>query len=519
MIKLIRNYTYDNKYTYTKSFGSKTDQLNYFNSLLSITDNELNEENEQGYIKEGESFVVNYNYDYLVSLGVNYILFNNGYKDIFAFITNKEYLSEDMTRLNYEIDVMQTFMFDFTLRKSFIERKKCTIDELTDYDEGIDTGEHYISSTWDVITKNSTFFAIFGGFKDYNVVNNVVTETPLYSVDRPITKIDDIVYPFMLIALDTEIGINAFYKYLVDLPNLLGIVRFPNCFYNVTTMDIPLIKMVDGNIIKTSVSCPKVVTSVNGLAIEGLGLNIPKSELTDFFPYTFYVLTDGESEPLIMHPQHLQSNVTIYSKFALSHIPVERYYPSYYKGDTTGKVYNVTNSSVMMLPTGNNGGLETIVASASQITQQKGSMITNILAGVVVGAVGLATGGIGIAVGAVALGASVASGINTVKENIARNKDIELTPSTIKSYGTPSTRDVFGTNKVRVLKYTIKDSYKTRLLNFIDRYGNKYNNYGIVDIKTYKGYIKFIQPNIDGKMDNIYLDKITNILEGGIYIE
>lgn len=518
MITLIKSYPYDNSYNYTKMFGSISAQKTFFNSFGSIDITE-----ETAYIKEGESFCVDYNYDYLVSQGINYIIFNNGFKDIYAFITRKEYVNDESTRLNYEVDVFQTFMFDFSVKKSFIERKKCEAYEiplLTDYDEGIEIGEHYIESSYDVITKEGHYYAMFGGFRDYYINNNVMTETPFYDVDRPITTIDGIIYPFMLIALDTEIGVQAFYKYLVDLPNLLGIIRFPACITMVTTLDLPIVKMVNGNIERTLISCPKVVTNITATPIDGQSITIPKEVITDFYPYTYYVLTDGETDSLIMQPQYLLNTLTIYGKVALSHSPVERYYPNYYKGETEGTVYNITNSSVMMLPTGTNGGIETLLSSANQINQQKISAISNMLTSTIVGgAMGVAGGVPGLIMGGVMAGGAIANGFNSIQENIARNKDIELTPSSIKSYGTPSTRDAFYTDRVRILKYTIEDKYKDRLLNYIDRYGNKYNNYGIVDVKNYRGFIKFVAPDIDAKIDNMYLNKITEILERGIYFE
>jgi hypothetical protein len=523
VITLLKNYSYDNSYNYTKSFVSKASQSSFFNSFSQIIVNPYGEDEEQGYIKEGDSFCVGYEYDYLVSQGVNYVIFNNGYKDIYAFITKKEYVNEETTRLNYEVDVMQTFMFDFTINKSFIERKKCKPEEiplLTDYDEGVEIGEHYIESAVDVMTKEGHYYAMFGGFRDYYINNNVMTETPFYNTDRPVTTIDGIIYPFMLIALDTEIGIQSFYKYLVDLPNLLGIIRFPACISMVTTLDLPIVKMVNGNIERSLISCPKVVTSITASSIEGQSISIPKEVITDFFPYTYYVLTDGETDSLIMHPQYLLDTLTIYGKVALSHSPVERYFPNYYKGETEGTVYNITNSSVMMLPTGTNGGIETLLSSANQINQQKISAVSNMLTSTVMGgAMAIGGGPTGLIMGGVMASTAIANGFNSIQENIARNKDIELTPSSIKSYGTPSTRDTFYTDRVRVLKYTIEDKYKTRLLNYIDRYGNKYNNYDIIDIKNYSGFIKFASPDIDGKIDNMYMNKITEILERGIYFE
>lgn len=517
MIKLISFYPYDNNYDYTKLFNSKTEQNNFFNSFHSI---EISD-NEQGYIKEGSSFIIDINYDDLVSTGSNYVIWNNGYKDLYCFITSKEYIDEECSRINYEIDVLQTFLFDFTLDKSFIERKVCSLNEITEYDEGLEIGEHIIESENIVFTKQYITYAMFSGFKDFLIdeEKNVVIETPLVDTTNPTCFIGGIKYPLMMIALEDTQDFNYFDKYLANQPNLVGIIKMPNNGNVKTSVKIPILKMENNKIVKTEITCPNVCTHITSLNATGGSVTVSKNNITDFFPYTYYVLTDGESEPLIMQPQYLNSSITVKGKFALSHTPIERYYPNYYKGDVEGRLYNITNSSVMMLPTGTNGGLETLQANTHQIEQNKKSMYSNILMGVVAGGVGLATGGIGLALGGVAMATSLGSGINSIKENISRNKDIELTPSSIKSMGTPSSREEFNTNNVRIIKYTIQDKYKNRINNYIDRFGNKFNNYGTINLKTYKGYVKFISPNVDGKIDNQYINKIIQVLERGIKIE
>ena len=60
---------------------------------------------------------------------------------------------------------------------------------------------------------------------------------------------------------------------------------------------------------------------------------------------------------------------------------------------------------------------------------------------------------------------------------------------------------------------------KNKVNNFVARYGNKYNNYAEIDLKSYKGYVKFISPDIDSSIDNIYINKIISILERGVFIE
>ena len=141
MIKLIKSFKYDNSYNYIKTFQNKEQQNKYFNELSFIEIDDTN------YIKEHlSSFKVPYSHDYLTYNDINYISFNNGYKDIYAFIIEKQYVSEEVTRIIFEVDVIQTYMFDFNIEKSFVERKVCNISEITDFDEGLEIGEHEIKS-------------------------------------------------------------------------------------------------------------------------------------------------------------------------------------------------------------------------------------------------------------------------------------------------------------------------------------------------------------------------------------
>lgn len=196
MIKLIKNYPYDNNYDYVKLFDTKQKQKAYFNSFNHIL---IDEGEEEGYIREGETFIVEFNYDYLVSQGVNYVIWNNGYKDLYCFIIRKEYVDEHLTRLYYEVDVLNTFCFDFTIKNSFIERKKCEINEITDFDEGLYIGEHVKAETVLSLQKEYEFYAMFNGIKEQVAVFNNgkltdVKEIPSPTM-KPTTTVDQICYP------------------------------------------------------------------------------------------------------------------------------------------------------------------------------------------------------------------------------------------------------------------------------------------------------------------------------------
>jgi hypothetical protein len=320
---------------------------------------------------------------------------------------------------------------------------------------------------------------------------------------------------------------------LTDHPSLVGIIRLPGEVTTVSeTREIPIIMQEEG--VWKNVKQPvEISTTIQSSPPSSNEYVVPKSQFTDFFPYTYYVLSDGECEPLILRPQYLPNRIQIKGTIALSHQPVERYYIGGtdgqgtiqgYKGDIGGHSYNITNLNQMMLPTATNEGIGYMSANANTIMQNRKSAVTSNTLNAVGGfasAVGatMAMGpGAGIAMGANSAKNTI-TGINDIKNADARNKDMTLTPNSISSYGTPSTRDKFDNNKVRLLKYTIEEKYKNKINSYVERFGHKYNNYDTIDLKTYKGYIKFIMPDVDGNIDNMYMSKIISILERGVYVE
>lgn len=200
MLTLYKGFKYDNNYDYVRTFKNKAEQDNYFNSLEHIYCEEYE------YIREYEPFNVELSHAYLTTNGFNYLKFNNGYKDMYAFIIAKNYVNDEVTELEIEIDVIQTFMFDINIKNSFIERKVCNISEISDFDEGIYIGEHSIVEDITVLNKTSKYFAMFNGFKEQELIFNdngkliSVADIP-YSTSKPLTTIDDVQYPLYFMPL------------------------------------------------------------------------------------------------------------------------------------------------------------------------------------------------------------------------------------------------------------------------------------------------------------------------------
>lgn len=200
MITLYKGYNYDNSYEYVKLFTTKEEQKAYFNSLQKIVIDETE------YIKNNMSFMVEYDYDELMSEGVNYLTYDNGYKTYYAFIVLKEYTRKNVTQLHFEIDVLQTFQFDFKIKNSFVERKVCTIDEITDFDEGIYIDEHVVEYDNEVLQKETNYFAMFNGIKQQQLtftekgtVDGIINFP--FPTEKPMTLLDGIQYPIYFMPL------------------------------------------------------------------------------------------------------------------------------------------------------------------------------------------------------------------------------------------------------------------------------------------------------------------------------
>ena len=80
-------------------------------------------------------------------LEYTYVMYRNtayGNKWFYAFITDMQYINDNMTAITIKTDSWQTWGFDVTLKKSFVEREHVADDTfgIHTVPEGVDTGEY-----------------------------------------------------------------------------------------------------------------------------------------------------------------------------------------------------------------------------------------------------------------------------------------------------------------------------------------------------------------------------------------
>lgn len=127
-----------NDYKNQLTFSNATAQLNYFNSVIQHTFDNYT------YIKKDNVVQVGKNIDEIIDC--NYLFYRNvGFtnKWYFCFITNMEYVNENCTRITFETDCYQTWLFQIEYKESFIEREHVNNDTigLHTIPENLETGE------------------------------------------------------------------------------------------------------------------------------------------------------------------------------------------------------------------------------------------------------------------------------------------------------------------------------------------------------------------------------------------
>ena len=135
------NVPLENDYKNQLTFANAEAQQTYFNSkIITSFDNYT-------YMKKDSVIKVGVNIDDII--GCNYLFYrNSGFTNriYYCFITNKEYINENVTALTIETDVFQTYQFDIEYKTCFVEREHVNNDTmgLNTVPEGLETGD-YIS--------------------------------------------------------------------------------------------------------------------------------------------------------------------------------------------------------------------------------------------------------------------------------------------------------------------------------------------------------------------------------------
>lgn len=143
------------------SFANATAQHNYFNGLPKLSLTNATFQRKDGTIRWPGSMESILEYNYCM-----YRNKNHGNKWFYAFITNMEYISDNMTAITIATDVWQTWQFDITFKPSYIEREHTNNDGVgaNTIPEGLDTGPYVCNSLTDMVFADPTTISYTGSW-------------------------------------------------------------------------------------------------------------------------------------------------------------------------------------------------------------------------------------------------------------------------------------------------------------------------------------------------------------------
>lgn len=278
IIKLCSGVPIDSSYKDTIYFASRSAQKSYFDSKVSKTMDKASFQRingQQGVVRMSASAESIYNCNYMMFQNSNYST-----KWFYAFITNIEYVNDKVSNVYFTIDVMQTwFLFDCTLKESFVEREHHASDTFNDWiiDENLPTGQ----MQYDQVHHSGLFNEWrYCCLSPYDVSQNLQTKAVNYcGIISPST-----IYSF------TEV--NEFMSYLNGLSDKGVADAVISCFMIperlLTSRNVDLTRIPIDAIEKnkpTPFTCRKPSTKI--------GTYTPKNKKLFSYPYCYLSLTNG----------------------------------------------------------------------------------------------------------------------------------------------------------------------------------------------------------------------------------
>jgi hypothetical protein len=458
-------------------------------------------------------------YNYLVVQNLPY-----NYKYYFYYITDMEYINDEMTEITIKLDVFQTYMFDFHYLKSFIEREHTNNDYVgsNTIPEGIEKGEYIINKTEVIEDLDRIIYVVqagkdlegsvwlstnlggvrgkgcFYGCRTYNDVADFIT----YYANDPLKynlTVEDIETIYMIPYSFTNFNVvDVDDSWIVQIGKIFGVMLSPNQFEY--TISKP--SSIDGYIPRNKKLLTKefnyLVLSNYCSATEDLYYenfrNYYDPDVCEFRISGMPVIGgSGEIRPLdygLGNRGDEGDSYELYSLPAGKYPIIDQYFDSY-KIWLSNNMFNITTGAL-------ESGIESI-AGAIQLG---------------VGAYGGSGEGISSGIGRSM--SVLGYAYNLAKE--MHNKK-RIPPATISHSANGDIRIGLGRTGFSFSQMSIKREYAEIIDQFFDKFGYKVLKTKVPNITGRRSwnYVKTIEANIDSTtVPEKYINEFKEMLNSGI---
>lgn len=478
-----KNYQNVIDFEYLENQENYFDQLDKISTFTDYTYNKID-----NYVDVGA------NIDNIIN--ANYLFYqNNDYKRYYCFIDKIEMLSENSTRIYFTTDVFQTYMFDYEIKASFIEREHVESDEVGEHTipEALETGEYIINDSYrdnkcdnlNVVmcsTASPDSLAYFGG-GIYNGLPSAVDYYNLGSIDDFSTN--DVNSGKNLVKIVANSEKAEAIQSLFLAPSYL----FPN------DLTIYVNESVEPHKYEIDVQEYNTLDTYN-----------PKNNKCLCYPYRYILINNGQNGSAIYQYEYWEADDNKVRKFEVNSVLCSgcsiRGIPLNYKGDYKNNLEGlnlgkfpelnwVTDPYINWL-TENGLNMGTDVAMTSKII----------------------TGGVRAGAG------DLVGGLATVTEAVKEQYIADLQPMQVKGNG--NVGDLITSNKdncFHIYYMSIKREYAKIIDNYFNMFGYRVNEIKVPNLKSRENwnFIKTIGINIETKIiPEEHLNILKEIYNNGV---
>lgn len=479
------NVPLENDYKNSLYFASKSAQQSYFASKVVKSYTDFTYQRKDNIIRIPAEYDTLYN--------CNYVMYQNSAysnKWFYAFITDMKYINDGRTDIEIETDVIQTWLFDYTLKSSFVEREHVSDDTpgIHTVPENVELGE-YISNG----------FVRTNELEDYAYILTASEAAPGDQVSAAVN-------------FGGVFNAGAAYFYDVISPLLSKIEDYDDAGKGDAITNVYIVPKI---IVRDSNGNQKENGQIRGgmIAPYTYTKTVPKqTTLNGYTPRNKKLLTYPYNA-LVLDNNNGSSNVLMYENWS--------------SNDCTFEIAAVptVGGSIKCVPTNYKGveryQQEGLVAGKFPTCGWVNDTYTNWLTqnAVNVG-VGIASNAIS-AIGSAATGnvMGAVGGVLGIAGSVGQVYQHSLMPDTAK--GNTNAGDIntcYKMNKFYFIKLSIKAEYARIIDGYFDMFGYKVNRVKVPNSahRARWWYTKTIDVNIDGAIPNKDMQIIKNAYNSGI---
>ena len=523
-IRILHDVPIEDTYEHTLWFNTLAAQTTYFSSKTKYSINDsVYQRVDNKSIKVAISAESLYD--------CNYIMFKNtgfGNKWFYAFLTNIQYVNNDTSIITYEIDVMQTWHFDYQMKQCYVLREHPVTDVIGEHTvpENVETGDYITLRTFiEAPTQIGVAMLITGipeEVEDYVHAHDPVIKI-LYGGVYNGCAINCYVIVF-----STSLTIQNILFHVSHLAPLFNQSSTGDTIISIFTYNTRYTTDLTGESISTMkhTNFSEDIDATDRLSHRDDNRTIQNNKLFTF-PYC----------SLLLHAIG-QTKEFKYERFTGAHTftfeiegsfePNPKYIciPTYYAGYRYDYQSAVTLENYPQLAWTNDG--YQIWLAQNQATHneyidgQQRMILANLTTGALSLGVGLATGDFGLAaglLGAAGSGKGVLANYNNIQEAVAKKTDAKATPDRLGgeiSSGNALTYS--GGNVFHVYCRSIRPEYVSIIDDYFSKFGYQTNRNKIPNrnSRPHWNYVKTSACVITGSVPNVYTQQICSIYNNGI---